>query len=294
MDGMAEFRIDLLPAETAGGTLPDTARRVTVLRLDDGTPTSTDDMVVEEVPVAMAYNGIVHAVMLATPEHLEDMALGFSLSENIIATSDELFEVAVVTGCEGVEVRMDIPLDRFMKLKGQRRSLAGRTGCGVCGVESLQAMARAGRPVTGGVAVAPAAVARALELFSRQQALHGLTGAVHGVAWAAADGTILALREDVGRHNALDKLIGWLVTNGVDPASGFALTSSRASYEMVQKATRAGIGCLVAISAPTGLAVRMADACGLTLAGFARGRRLVVYTHADRLTAASPSVEPAR
>lgn len=283
MDGMTEFRIDLLPAETEEGALPDTTRRVTVLRLDGDTSTITEDRVVEEVPVAMAYNGIVHAVMLATPQNLEDMALGFSLSENIIATADELYEVAVVTGCDGVEVRMDIPLDRFMKLKGQRRSLAGRTGCGVCGVESLQAMARAGRPVSGGVPITPAVVARALRLFAGEQALHRLTGAVHGVAWAAADGTIVALREDVGRHNALDKLIGWLVGTGVDPASGFALTSSRASYEMVQKASRAGIGCLVAISAPTGLAVRMAEASGLTLAGFARGNRLVVYAHGKRL-----------
>lgn len=288
MDGMTEFRIDLLPAETEEGALPGTARRVTVLRLDGEASApaacaAAEDMVVEEVPVALAYNGIVHAVMLATPEHLEDMALGFSLSENIIATPDELYEVTVAAGCDGVEVRMDIPLDRFMKLKGQRRSLAGRTGCGVCGVESLQAMARAGRPVSGGAPVNPAAVARALRLFAERQALHRLTGAVHGVAWAAADGTIVALREDVGRHNALDKLIGWLVANGVDPSSGFALTSSRASYEMVQKATRAGIGCLVAISAPTGLAVRMAEASGLTLAGFARGSRLVVYTHGERL-----------
>ncbi|MCW2247664.1 FdhD protein/phenylacetyl-CoA:acceptor oxidoreductase accessory protein [Azospirillum fermentarium] len=283
MDGMTDFRIDLLPAVTEEGVLPDTTRRVTVLRLDGGTGISAEDMVVEEVPVAMAYNGIVHAVMLATPRDLEDMALGFSLSENIIATADELYEVAVVTGCDGVEVRMDIPLDRFMKLKGQRRSLAGRTGCGVCGVESLQAMARAGRPVSGGTPITPAAVARALRLFGEEQALHRLTGAVHGVAWAAADGTIVALREDVGRHNALDKLIGWLVSTGVDPASGFALTSSRASYEMVQKASRAGIGCLVAISAPTGLAVRMAEASGLTLAGFARGNRLAVYTHGERL-----------
>jgi len=259
-----------------------TIHRTIVLRLGPDSAEICDDAVVEEVPVALAYNGIVHAVMLATPDHLDEFALGFSLSEGIIASADELHDVRVVEGCDGMEVRMDIPLERFMALKGQRRSLAGRSGCGVCGVESLQAVNRVAGSVGGGGTLPVSAVATALGRFTEAQRLHRLTGAVHGVAWIDAAGDILALREDVGRHNALDKLIGWLVASDADVGAGFVLTSSRASYELVQKCARTGIGCLVAISAPTGLAVRMAQASGLTLAGFARGNRLVVYSHDQR------------
>ncbi|WP_372396033.1 formate dehydrogenase accessory sulfurtransferase FdhD [Azospirillum sp. HJ39] len=263
-----------------------TMQRMTVLRLGPGRSELCDDSVVEEVPAALAYNGIVHAVMLVTPGDLEEFALGFSLSEGIVGEPGELEGLAVVDSCDGIEIRMDIPLERFMALKGRRRSLAGRSGCGVCGVESLQAIARGGVAVVPGVRLSAGAVVRALGRFTEEQVLHRSTGAAHGVAWVDAGGTILAVREDVGRHNALDKLIGWLVRSGTDPASGFVLTSSRASYELVQKTARMGIGALVAISAPTGLAVRMAEECGVSLAGFARGDRLVVYSHGDRWEAA--------
>ncbi|WP_431859120.1 formate dehydrogenase accessory sulfurtransferase FdhD [Azospirillum sp.] len=257
--------------------------RATVLRVEHGRAESGDDHLVEEVPVALVYNRISHAVMLASPENLEDLGLGFSLSEGILADRDELFGVAVREGCDGLEVHMDIPFERFIALRDRRRSMTARTGCGLCGVEKLESVARVKGTVARGAPVSAAAVARALDAFTDRQRLHRLTGAVHGVAWVARTGEIRSVREDVGRHNALDKLIGWLAATGADATDGFVLTSSRASFEMVQKAAAVGIGCLVAISAPTALAVRLAEGCGLTLAGFARGQRLVVYSHAGFL-----------
>lgn len=262
-----------------------TVCRTTVLRLDSGEAETCDDHVVEEVPVALVYNGISHAVMLATPDNLEDMALGFSLTEGILASPGELYGIELVSGCQGLEVHMEISSRRFAALKELRRSLSGRTGCGLCGVESLAAVARPYRPLQRGLLLPAGAVARALGQLPDWQQLHRITGAVHGAAWVDGLGQIHALREDVGRHNALDKLIGWMAKHRMDPSSGFALVSSRASYEMVQKCATAGIGCLVAISAPTGLAVRMATEAGLTLAGFARGQRLVVYSHPEYLAA---------
>lgn len=259
----------------------ETARPVAVLRFDGARETTRDDVVVEETPVALAYNGLSHAVMLATPEHLAELALGFTVTEGIVDDVDEIGDIDVRPGAEGIEVDIDIPLERLAALKGRRRTLASRSGCGICGAESLDGLARTCRRARRGAPLELAAVRRALTAFSSGQALHRLTGAAHGVAWADRDGAILALREDVGRHNALDKLIGWMIGAGVDPAAGFIMTSSRASYEMTQKAVAAGAGCMVAISAPTGMAVRVAEAGNLALAGFARGDRLTVYAHAD-------------
>ncbi|MTJ80037.1 MAG: formate dehydrogenase accessory sulfurtransferase FdhD [Telmatospirillum sp.] len=258
----------------------------TVTRLIDGRGELCQDVLAEEVPVAMVYNGISHAVMLSSPDHLDDLGLGFSLTEGIIGTPSELYDLELDATCQGVEIRMEIAARRFQALKVRRRALAGRTGCGLCGVESLDAVTRVdGRVVARGWPVPAAAVARALPAMQERQTLHRLTGSVHAVAWVSADGRVEALREDVGRHNALDKLIGHLIRGNVDPMTGFALTSSRASYEMVQKAVAAGIGMLVAVSAPTALAVRLAGESGLTLAGFARGNRVVVYSHPEFLTA---------
>ncbi|MBP2314577.1 formate dehydrogenase accessory sulfurtransferase FdhD [Azospirillum soli] len=276
--------LDMLTSPSDGTAFP-TVHRTAVLRLEQGRAEACDDHVIEEVPVALVYNRISHAVMLASPENLEDLGLGFSLSEGILAGPGELFDIAVREGCDGLEVHMDIPLERFMALKDRRRSMTARTGCGMCGVEKLEAVARVKGTVTRGAPVPAAAVSRALADFAEHQRLHQLTGAVHGVAWVDRMGTIQAIREDVGRHNALDKLVGWLARTGTDATNGFVLTSSRASFEMVQKAAAVGIGCLVAISAPTALAVRLAEGCGLTLAGFARGQRLVVYSHPGHLVA---------
>ncbi|WP_247879500.1 formate dehydrogenase accessory sulfurtransferase FdhD [Azospirillum sp. TSA6c] len=270
--------LDMLTDPSDGTAFP-TVHRTAVLRLERGRAEACDDLVVEEVPVALVYNRISHAVMLASPENLDDLGLGFSLSEGILAGPDELFDIAVREGCDGLEVHMDIPLERFMALKDRRRSMTARTGCGLCGVEKLEAVARVKDRVVRGAPVPVGAVTRALADFAEHQRLHRLTGAVHGVAWVDRSGAIKAIREDVGRHNALDKLIGWMARMGIDATEGFILTSSRASFEMVQKAAVAGVGCLVAISAPTALAVRLAEGCGLTLAGFARDERIVVYSH---------------
>lgn len=256
----------------------------TVLRLVRGEAEFYQDQLAEEVPVALVYNGLSHAVMLASPDKLEDMGLGFSLSEGILEECSELYDIEISPACDGVEVRMEISARRFAALKERRRNLAGRTGCGLCGVDSLEAVNRVAHKVEKrGPPVAPQAVADALVQMQEMQDLHRATGAVHGVAWVSTEGKVLALREDVGRHNALDKLIGHMVAAGIDPATGFALTTSRTSYEMVQKSVAFGIGMLVAVSAPTALAVRLAKDYNLTLGGFARGNRLVVYSHCDYL-----------
>ena len=242
------------------------------------------DTVPEEVPVALAYNGISHAVMLATPADLEDFGLGFSLSEGILARKSELYELELEPGGAGVVVQMRIAEDRFAALKGRRRALAGRTGCGLCGVESLDQVARPLMPLPPGPVFSAAALQRALADLHGRQPLRDRTGGVHAAAWADANGELLLAREDVGRHNALDKLIGALVAGGFAPHAGFALVTSRASFEMVQKAAALGIPLLAAVSAPTGFAIRLADQLGLTLAGFVRDGRHTLYAHHERIT----------
>ncbi len=241
-----------------------------------GSAERREDSIAVETPVALIYNGISHAVMMATPADLKDFALGFSLTEGILQTPDELYGVEVREEATGVAVQLEIATQRFMELKQRRRSLAGRTGCGLCGTESLE---QAIRPI-GRVAapdVADGAIQRALEALRWHQPLQRETGATHGAAWCDLGGQVALAREDVGRHNALDKLIGALMARGFDARRGFVLVSSRASYEMVQKCAAAGIGCLVAVSAPTSLAVEQARQAGLKLVGFARSGRHVIY-----------------
>ncbi|MFQ3788759.1 formate dehydrogenase accessory sulfurtransferase FdhD [Halomonas sp. A29] len=235
-----------------------------------------EDSIAVEMPVALVYNGISHAVMMATPADLEDFALGFSLTEGILQAADELYDIEVREEAAGISVHLDIAAQRFMELKQRRRSLAGRTGCGLCGTESLE---QAIRPVASVAApvVADGAIQHGLEALKWHQPLQRETGATHGAAWCNLDGQVRLAREDVGRHNALDKLIGALVRRGFVPREGFALVSSRASYEMVQKSASVGIGCLVAVSAPTSLAIEQARQAGLLLVGFARTGRHVIY-----------------
>ncbi|MEW5789286.1 MAG: formate dehydrogenase accessory sulfurtransferase FdhD [Pseudomonadota bacterium] len=241
------------------------------------------DTVPEEVPVALSYNGIAHAVMLASPADLEDFALGFSLSEGILATPAELYDLEVETGDTGVVLHLRIAEARFFALKSRRRALAGRTGCGLCGVESLDQVARPLAPLPAGPVFPAAALQRALDGLAGSQPLRQRTGGVHAAAWCDPAGNVLLAREDVGRHNALDKLIGALAGGAGDPRGGFALVTSRASFEMVQKAATAGITLLAAVSAPTGYAIRLAREVGLTLAGFLRPGRHTLYSHPERL-----------
>lgn len=263
--------------------LPGGAARLPVQGVRAGRRFAADDWVADEVPVALEYNGISHAVMLATPLDLADFALGFSLAEGILAAPHELYGVDEVAGDAGITLQLEIASAAFARLKLRRRTLAGRTGCGLCGTESLAEVARPLPALPPGPPIARAAVARAMRELRAQQPLQHATGAVHAAAWCTPDGAIGLLREDVGRHNALDKLVGALATARIAAAGGFIAVTSRASFEMVQKAALAGAPLLAAVSAPTAFAVRCAAEAGLGLVGFARDDDLVAYAHAARL-----------
>lgn len=236
--------------------------------------------VAAEVPVALVYNGLSHAVMLATPQDLEDFALGFSLSEGILRSPAQLYGVEVEHSEAGIEAQLSIAAERMMELKARRRSLTGRTGCGLCGAESLAHAVRKLDRVSSDGHASAAAIHRAMDELAAQQVLHRDTGATHAAGWADWEGRLLLAREDIGRHNALDKLIGAIARRRLATADGFAVVTSRASSEMVQKAASVGIPLLAALSAPTDLAVRLAQDCGLTLVGFVRGSRHTVYAGA--------------
>ncbi|MGZ4994259.1 MAG: formate dehydrogenase accessory sulfurtransferase FdhD [Methylobacter sp.] len=241
------------------------------------------DYVAEEVPIVLVYNGISHVVMLATPTNLEDFALGFSMTEGIIQSAQEFLSARIYQRANGIEVNIKIPEERFACLTDKGRNLTGRTGCGLCGASTLKQAIRQPPPVHSSVSVTAEQLTAALADLHNKQSLNQLTGAIHAAAWVNPERGIVDVREDVGRHNALDKLLGLLCRTGKDVNSGFIIVTSRASYEMVQKTAFLGIGLLVAISAPTGLAIRLAEQTGLTLIGFARNDKHVVYTHPQRL-----------
>lgn len=255
---------------------------VSVKRFKNGALSTVDDFVAEEVPVVLMYNGVSHVVMLATPTNLEDFALGFSLTEGIIANVAELESVKVYQRSNGIEVQLKIPETRFQCLADKGRNLTGRTGCGLCGATTLKQAIKPPRSVSGDLKITAAQLTSALQNLSQHQKLNQLTGAIHAVAWVEPEKGIVELREDVGRHNALDKLIGVLLKRNIDFSAGFMITTSRASYEMVQKASAVGVTILVAISAPTALAIRLAQESGLTLIGFARDKTCVIYSHSQR------------
>ena len=264
------------------------AQRRPVAGVRGGAAFAAPDWVAEERPVALEFNGVAHAVMLATPLDLEDFALGFSLSEGILGSADELYGVEIDDGAAGVTLRLRIATRRMAELQGRRRTLAGRTGCGLCGTESLAQLERPLPALPAAPAVARAAVARALGELRALQALQHATGAVHAAAWCGDDGAVRLLREDVGRHNALDKLIGAMATAGALAADGactegFFAVTSRASYEMLHKTAAARVRLLVAVSAATTMAVDLAERLGVGLAGFARGHDLVVYAGSERI-----------
>ncbi len=241
---------------------------------DDG---MAEDWVAAEVPLAIDYNDAPHVVMMATPDDLADFALGFSLSEAVIATPAELNSCTATTLLEGIRLSLRIPPARAQALAQRRRNLVGNSGCGVCGTQHLEDVLRHPPRVAAAIAVSEVALQRALAELEHRQPLNALTGATHAAAWARADGSLAHVREDVGRHNALDKLIGAVARAGDDVRTGFLVVTSRASYEMVQKAATVGIGFIAAISAPTALAIHLADATGITLVGFARDDGHVVY-----------------
>ncbi len=270
--------------------LPPTASRtVPVLACADGRRAARADCVALETPVALEFNGIAHAVMMATPLDLEDFALGFALSECIVAQASDIYALESEATEQGWIVRLEVASECFARLKGMRRTLAGRTGCGLCGTESLVHALRRPPPVRADGRVAPAALARAMQALQEGQPLRAQTGSTHAAAWCTPEGGVVLLREDVGRHNALDKLIGALARAGVPAAGGFIAITSRASHEMVQKAAQAGVGLLAAVSGVTSLAVDVAQHSGLTLLGFVRGNDFNIYTHPHRVTGSAPA-----
>ena len=255
-----------------------------VERWQGGRHATQQDYIAEEVPVSLVYNGTPHVVMLATPTNLEEFALGFSITEGIIKAPQELLSVRTYNRYNGIEVHLKIPEQRADSMADKGRNLAGRTGCGLCGASTLRQAIRQPNAVSGDLSVSANELFSALTDIKHRQTLNHLTGSVHAAAWVVPGQGIVDIREDVGRHNALDKLIGLLLRSGKDLAAGFVLVTSRASYELVQKTAGVGITMLAAISAPTGLAIRLADEAGLTLIGFARDDQHVVYTHPQRLT----------
>jgi FdhD protein len=268
--------------------LPPGVSRAEVVQLRGAVARARPDWLAEEVPVSLVFNGVSHAVMLATPGFLEDFALGFALTEGLLDCRAELYGIDVVEVELGIELRLEVSAACAWRLRERRRSLAGRTGCGLCGTEQLVQVRRK-LPTAPLVRVPLRSMAKAQRELRAHQALQQLTGAAHAAAWCDFDGSVRLVREDVGRHNALDKLIGAMVGAGLEPANGFVCITSRASFEMVQKAAAAGIGVLAAVSAPTRLAVDTAVQLGVALAGFVRGDDAVAYAFAERFVLDLPS-----
>ncbi|QLN91670.1 formate dehydrogenase accessory sulfurtransferase FdhD [Citrobacter freundii] len=265
-------------------TFPTGSRQLTLWKREDLQHPQPDE-VAEEVPVALVYNGISHVVMMASPKDLEHFAIGFSLSEGIIESPQDIYAMDVVPSCNGLEVQVELSSRRFMGLKERRRALAGRTGCGVCGVEQLNDIGKPVQPLPFTQTFDLANLDNALRHLPDFQPVGQLTGCTHAAAWVQTSGHLAGGHEDVGRHVALDKLLGRRAIEGEVWQQGAVLVSSRASYEMVQKSAMCGVEILFAVSAATTLAVEVAERCNLTLVGFCKPGRATVYTHPQRLIA---------
>ena len=243
--------------------------------------TEKEETLAVEMPVALVYNGISHAVMMTSPQDLEDFALGFSLAEGIIDNVSDIYGIDIEHTCNGIEVQIDMATRCFVRLKEKRRTMAGRTGCGICGSEQLAQVTQILPKLNRTLQFNPHLLDDCLVKLYDAQELGKQTGATHAAAFFTAQGELLAIREDVGRHVALDKLLGWYAKNS--RPQGLVLVTSRASYEMVQKTVSCGIEMLATISAGTDLAVRMAQQSDLTLLGFTREGRTTVYSGKERL-----------
>lgn len=240
-----------------------------------------EDWVAEEIPVALVYNGISHAVMMTTPSLLEEFAVGFSLTEGIIPDVSHIYDINIQPACKGVEVQIEISSECFWHLKEHRRSMTGRTGCGLCGVESLDGAIRQKPQVPFTQTFDMRLYEQGLGYLEKVEELGQLTGCTHAAVWVNPDGTLAGGAEDVGRHVALDKLLGMRAMN--EWHDGALFVSSRASYEMVQKAATCGVEIMFAVSAPTALAVRLAKESGVTLSAFCRRQKANTYAHPERL-----------
>ena len=257
------------------------------IRLDGDEAFPAEGRVAEEVPVAFVYGARAHLVMMATPADLEDLATGFSVTEGIVESANDIAGIAIERHAAGVELRIGVSAAVAARLAQTRRALPARTGCGLCGVEAIDDAVRAPRAVSTPLTVEAAAVYAAVRTLGARQELNRDAHALHAAAWARADGTVVVVREDVGRHNALDKVIGALLRSGEDPSGGMLVVTSRASVEMVQKAAAVGVGVFAAVSRPTALAIRMAEASGMALLGLVRGETANLYAGVHRVRPAS-------
>lgn len=252
-------------------------------RRGEAADTAIERPLADETPVGLLYDGCPHVVLMATPSDVEDLAVGFTLSERIAGPAD-ITAVTIESLDEGLQVDVRLTAEgRRGRARARSRSMEGRSSCGLCGVTRLAQAVRPLERLAGGLVVRRAAIEAALDALERDQALGRLTRAMHAAAFADADGALALVREDVGRHNALDKLIGGAARTGLDPSTGFVLVTSRCSYEMVEKAAVAGVPLLVAISAPTALAIRKAQECGMTLVALARADGFAVFTGPERI-----------
>lgn len=243
----------------------------------------------DEAPVAISYNGSTHAVLMATPADLDDLATGFSITEGIVSNLNEIEAVTPVTFDQGFDVQIRTTADIADQLAARRRTMAGPVGCGLCGLESLDAASRTLTAVTSKQAFSPEQITAVVHAMTARQPLNQATSATHAAAFADQTGRVLAVREDVGRHNALDKLIGALIKSRIEPAAGMIAVTSRISVELVQKAAAVGCGTIVAVSAPTALAVRTAQSANITIAAVVRGDAFEVLTHVERITTGAVS-----
>lgn len=261
-----------------------TARIVGGLKASHGLVSSSSRLVPEEVPIAFSYGGSTHAVMMATPDDLEDFAVGFSLAEGIIERAGDVVSVEAVEAGEGIDVQVTLKDMAAEALTARRRRMAGPVGCGLCGIESIEQASRAVRPVgSDDVRLSAREIADAMTLLGAAQALNRQTRAVHAAGFYSPHEGLVAVREDVGRHNALDKLVGAVLLGGWDASLGAAVVTSRLSVEMVQKTAALGAPILIAISAPTALAIRTAAQAGITLIGIARDEDFEIFTRPDRV-----------
>jgi len=249
-----------------------------ILRFDGSPAQAAARVVAVEVPVNVVYGTVPYAVMMMTPGDFEDFAVGFSLTEGIALRRADIRRVWVKHEADGLRLMVDLAAERLHWVLARRRAMSGRTSCGVCGIEDLATLPRTAQRPLSDISLEPTAVQRALLALSAHQTLNDATRAVHAAAWAGRTGEIACVREDVGRHNALDKLIGALLTRQTDPAGGFFLVTSRCSYEMVEKAAAFGAGALVAISAPTSLGIERARHHGMMLVGIARPDAMTVFS----------------
>jgi FdhD protein len=273
------------PFPGLGQRLPVEERTFSTISDDGARPDRAS--IAEEVPVAFVYQKRTHAVMMATPADLEDLAVGFTLSEQIVPRAADITRVEVARHSRGIEIGIDIPAACADALVARARALAGRTGCGLCGVEAIDDAVRTPVRVSSTLVVGRDALWRAAAALDAGQPFNRDTHAIHAAAWATRDGDVRVVREDVGRHNALDKVLGAIARAGLDTRDGLLIVTSRASFELVQKAAVFGVPLLAAVSRPTGLAIRMADAAGMCLVGLLRGRTANIYTHEWRVGAHS-------